>query len=82
MKKQTKPASSAKASETVPVVALPTTSDAAAAGAKTFPIVGIGSSAGGLEALEQFLHHVPAMCGMAFVIVQHSNRGPRHLFSK
>ncbi|MHB1309769.1 MAG: chemotaxis protein CheB [Limisphaerales bacterium] len=37
----------------------------------TFPIVGIGASAGGLEALEQFLGNVPAGSGMAFVIVQH-----------
>ena len=37
----------------------------------SFPIVGIGASAGGLEALEQFLGHVPAASGMAFVIVQH-----------
>ena len=37
----------------------------------SFPIVGIGASAGGLEALEQFLHHVPPDSGMAFVIVQH-----------
>ena len=36
-----------------------------------FPIVGIGASAGGLEALEQFLGCVPAGSGMAFVIVQH-----------
>ncbi len=36
-----------------------------------FPIVGIGASAGGLEALEQFLSHVPKRSGMAFVIVQH-----------
>jgi chemotaxis methyl-accepting protein methylase len=36
-----------------------------------FPIVGIGASAGGLEALEQFLSHVPEGSGMAFVIVQH-----------
>ena len=36
-----------------------------------FPIVGIGASAGGLEALEQFLRHVPQGSGMAFVIVQH-----------
>jgi chemotaxis methyl-accepting protein methylase/archaellum component FlaC len=36
-----------------------------------FPIVGLGASAGGLEALEQFLGHVPAGSGMAFVIVQH-----------
>src|SRR5512139_3833286 len=37
----------------------------------SFPIVGIGASAGGLEALEHFLGHVPADSGMAFVIVQH-----------
>lgn len=37
----------------------------------TFPIVGIGASAGGLEALEQFLARVPPGSGMAFVIVQH-----------
>jgi len=36
-----------------------------------FPIVGIGASAGGLEALEEFLRHVPIHCGMAFVVVQH-----------
>ncbi|HYL01213.1 MAG TPA: chemotaxis protein CheB [Steroidobacteraceae bacterium] len=36
-----------------------------------FPIVGIGASAGGLEALEEFLRNVPLRCGMAFVIVQH-----------
>jgi chemotaxis methyl-accepting protein methylase len=36
-----------------------------------FPVVGIGASAGGLEALEQFLRQVPEQCGMAFVIVQH-----------
>jgi len=37
----------------------------------SFPIVGIGASAGGLEALEQFLKHVPPGSGLAFVIVQH-----------
>ncbi len=36
-----------------------------------FPIVGIGASAGGLEALELFLRHVPEDSGMAIVIVQH-----------
>jgi len=36
-----------------------------------FPIVGIGASAGGLDALEHFLGHVPTGSGMAFVIVQH-----------
>ncbi|MDD1611821.1 MAG: chemotaxis protein CheB, partial [Methylococcaceae bacterium] len=36
-----------------------------------FPIVGLGASAGGLEALETFFRHVPSFSGMAFVLVQH-----------
>ena len=38
---------------------------------RPFIIVGIGASAGGLEALETFLAHLPAESGMAFVLVQH-----------
>jgi len=34
-------------------------------------IVGLGASAGGLEALEQFLAHVPKASGLAYVVVQH-----------
>ncbi len=37
----------------------------------TFPIAGIGASAGGLEALEQFLRKVPEQSGIAFIIIQH-----------
>ncbi|HEV2694144.1 MAG TPA: chemotaxis protein CheB [Verrucomicrobiae bacterium] len=49
-----------------------TRSKTAATSAKpSFPIIGIGASAGGLEALEQFLGRVPVAGGMAFVIVQH-----------
>ena len=40
-------------------------------GTDKFPIVGIGASAGGLEAFEQFLGNVPENSGMAYVIVQH-----------
>jgi two-component system CheB/CheR fusion protein len=36
-----------------------------------FPVVGIGASAGGLEALEQFLKHMPVPSGAAYVVVQH-----------
>jgi two-component system, chemotaxis family, CheB/CheR fusion protein len=36
-----------------------------------FPIVGIGASAGGLEALEQLLQNIPEKSGMAYVVVQH-----------
>lgn len=37
----------------------------------SFPIIGIGASAGGLEAYEQFFRHVPEKCDMAFVLIQH-----------
>src|SRR5215472_4688064 len=39
--------------------------------ASDLPIVGIGASAGGIEALEQFFKAVPADSGMAFVVVTH-----------
>lgn len=41
------------------------------AGQTEFPIVGIGASAGGLEAFGQLLQHLPADTGMAFVLIQH-----------
>ena len=41
-----------------------------------FPIVGVGCSAGGLDALERFFTHLPADCGMAIVVIQHLL--PRH----
>lgn len=37
----------------------------------SFPIIGLGASAGGLEAFEDFFNAMPAQSGMAFVIVQH-----------
>ena len=49
----------------------------AAGTASGFPIVGIGCSAGGLEALQALLGGAPADCGMAFVIVQHLD--PEHV---
>ncbi len=36
-----------------------------------FSIVGIGASAGGLEALEEFFRHVSPVSGLAYVVVQH-----------
>ncbi len=39
-------------------------------------IVGIGASAGGLEAFKTFFAHMPADSGMAFVLVQHLD--PHH----
>src|SRR6185437_4576199 len=39
--------------------------------AATFPVVGVGASAGGLEAFTELLSALPAETGMAFVLVQH-----------
>lgn len=40
--------------------------------APSFPVIGIGASAGGLEALERFLKNLPPSQGaMSFVVVQH-----------
>ena len=36
-----------------------------------FPLVGVGASAGGLEAFSQFLEALPDDTGMAFVLIQH-----------
>ena len=45
--------------------------NAKAPSGRSFPIVGLGASAGGLEALEQFFGHVPKDSGLGFVVVQH-----------
>ena len=44
--------------------------------AGSFPIVGIGASAGGLEAFSALLRHLPLDTGMGFVLVQHLD--PEH----
>ncbi len=57
---------------------LPRKADRPARGAiaGAFPIVGVGASAGGLEAFTQLLKHLPLDTGMAFVLVQHLD--PEH----
>ena len=48
--------------------------------AKTdFSIVGIGASAGGLEALSAFLCNVPEDSGLAYVIVQHMEKNSKRI---
>jgi two-component system CheB/CheR fusion protein len=37
----------------------------------SFPVVGIGASAGGLEAFKELLAHLPEKAGMAYVLVPH-----------
>jgi two-component system, chemotaxis family, CheB/CheR fusion protein len=43
---------------------------------ESFPVVGIGASAGGLEAFSELLHHLPENAGMAYVLVTHLD--PKH----
>lgn len=49
----------------------------------SFPIVGIGASAGGLAALEAFFANMPTEAdgGMAFVIVQHLDPGHKSILT-
>ncbi|RTZ45576.1 PAS domain S-box protein [Candidimonas sp. SYP-B2681] len=51
-------------------------SDPASHASLDFPIVGIGASAGGIQALVRFFEHLPADPGMAFVVVVHLS--PKH----
>jgi two-component system CheB/CheR fusion protein len=47
---------------------------------RSLTVVGIGASAGGLEAFTQILKHMPEATGMAFVLVQHLEpTHPSHL---
>jgi len=48
---------------------------------KLFPVVGIGASAGGLEAFIPLLSHLPTDTGMAFVIIQHLSRDQESLLT-
>ena len=50
--------------------------------AESFPVVGIGASAGGLEAFTQLLSHLPIDIGMAFVLVQHLDPTHKSLLSE
>src|SRR5258706_4822040 len=43
----------------------------APAGPETFPIVGIGASAGGLDACRKLVAALPDGSGIAFILVQH-----------
>lgn len=43
---------------------------------ETFPIVGVGASAGGLAAISELLHHLPPGIQIAVVVVQHLS--PQH----
>ena len=48
-----------------------------AAAADSFYVVGIGASAGGLDALERLFANIPEHSGMAFIVVTHLD--PNHV---
>ncbi|MDX2072717.1 MAG: CheR family methyltransferase [Haliscomenobacter sp.] len=63
---------SAKTSEKDPVETSPSNSnETKPEGPHPFPIVAIGASAGGLEAITSLLHNLSPTTGMAFIYVQH-----------
>ena len=75
-RKKTTPKKSPPASAAEAVVArrpLAPTATAVTPAGDTFPIVGIGASAGGLAAFEAFFSALPENSGggMAFIVVQH-----------
>ena len=49
---------------------------------RALPIVGIGASAGGLEALQEFFDALPEDTGAAYVVVQHLSRDFRSLMDE
>lgn len=49
----------------------PAAEEPAAAGLLDFPVVGLGASAGGIDALKKFFGGLPESPGMAFIVVLH-----------
>ena len=49
---------------------------------KTFPVVAIGASAGGLEAMLELLKYLPSNTGMAFIYVQHLSPDHKSLLTE
>ncbi len=68
-KKKTKSKKAAKSTAAAPAVSAP--QPLKSSNHQSFPIVGVGASAGGLEAFIQLLKAVPPQLGMAFVLVPH-----------
>src|SRR5690606_37497113 len=60
------------AAESMPLSSTSETIEERASGdPNDFPVVGIGASAGGLDAFARLLRNLPANTGCAFVLIQH-----------
>ncbi|MGH8216478.1 MAG: CheR family methyltransferase, partial [Rhodanobacteraceae bacterium] len=62
--------------KTVPETGVPHTPDTQERSHLTFPVVGLGASAGGLSALKRIFESLPKQNGMAFVVILHLS--PKH----
>src|ERR1700742_1258880 len=47
-----------------------------------FPIIGIGASAGGIDAFHSFFDAMPPDCGMAFVMILHLPAGRKSMLTE
>ena len=73
MEKKPKPEQPNVTSDTAAHEVAPSRNDRPLAEA-AFPIVGVGASAGGLEAFTQFLKALPLDTGLGFVLVQQDRK--------
>lgn len=77
--KKTKVTFADNADSTIPGLVIPITPNAPDV---NFPIIGIGASAGGLEAFELFFKTMPTDSGMAFLLVSHLDPGHASMLSE
>lgn len=68
---QSSPGGAAPGSGPATSEAVPSSAASEGPAASAFPVVGIGASAGGLEAFSALLEQLPGDAGMAFVLIQH-----------
>ncbi len=60
-----------KKSSKTETVQKPAQNDTETGNTKKFPVVGLGASAGGLEALKLFFSEIPEKSGMAYIVIVH-----------
>jgi two-component system, chemotaxis family, CheB/CheR fusion protein len=86
MPKKTPPRKLAHSATKSPAVKKPAPSTPPAEGSVSasggVPVVGIGASAGGLEAFREFLEALPNNTGMAFVLVSHLSKTYKSMLSE
>ncbi len=84
MSKKTTPGKTAHSAAKTPAVQKAISSAASALGSQpaAVPVVGIGASAGGLEAFRELLEALPNDTGMAFVLVSHLSKTYKSMLSE